>query len=96
MAAIAPDDHAAAEEIHATLLARCDGPPPDTTSLSVALRPSAHTLGELAVFLGHDDEAAAHLAQPAHHHRPVERPALGRRGPVAKDHLATTHGAAHL
>ncbi|MEU8151473.1 BTAD domain-containing putative transcriptional regulator [Nonomuraea sp. NPDC048901] len=65
MAAIALDDRAAAEEIYATLLARCDGPPPDATSLSVELRPVAHTLGELAVFLGHDDEAAAHFAQAA-------------------------------
>ncbi|MEV0353091.1 BTAD domain-containing putative transcriptional regulator [Nonomuraea sp. NPDC050680] len=65
MAAIALDDRAAAEEIYATLLARRDGPPPDATSLSVELRPVAHTLGELAVFLGHDDEAAAHFAQAA-------------------------------
>ncbi|MEV4091312.1 BTAD domain-containing putative transcriptional regulator [Streptosporangium saharense] len=63
MAAIALDDRAAAKEIYATLLARCDDPPPDVTSLSVELRPVAHTLGELAAFLGHDDEAAAHFAQ---------------------------------
>ncbi|MDR8413532.1 hypothetical protein MTP10_32945 [Nonomuraea sp. 3-1Str] len=65
MAAIALDDRAAAEEIYATLLARRDDPPPDATSLSVELRPVAHTLGELAVFLGHDDEAATHFAQAA-------------------------------
>ncbi|MEV5893670.1 BTAD domain-containing putative transcriptional regulator [Nonomuraea fuscirosea] len=65
LAAIALDDRATAEEIYATLLARRDGPPPDATSLSVELRPVAHTLGELAVLLGHDDEAAAHFAQAA-------------------------------
>ncbi|MBT2207095.1 hypothetical protein [Actinomadura sp. NEAU-AAG7] len=31
----------------------------------MALRPVAHTLGELAVFLGRADEAAAHLTQAA-------------------------------
>lgn len=34
-------------------------------SLSLALRPVAHILGELAVFLGRTDEAAAHFAQAA-------------------------------
>ncbi|MFI6713205.1 BTAD domain-containing putative transcriptional regulator [Nonomuraea sp. NPDC050478] len=65
MAVIALDDRAAAEEIYAALLPHRDGPPAGVTSLAVALRPVAHTLGELAVFLGRDQEAAAHLARAA-------------------------------
>ncbi|MFD8559969.1 BTAD domain-containing putative transcriptional regulator [Streptosporangium canum] len=65
MAIVALNDRDAAEEIYATLLPHRNGPPPGAASLSLALRPVAHTLGELAVFLGHDDEAAAHFAQAA-------------------------------
>ncbi|RVW09463.1 transcriptional regulator [Prescottella agglutinans] len=65
MAIIASDDRDAAEEIYADLLPHRDGPPAGAASLSLALRPVAHTLGELALFLGRDDEAAAHFAQAA-------------------------------
>ncbi|MFB4307457.1 BTAD domain-containing putative transcriptional regulator [Actinomadura sp. GTD37] len=65
MAIVALKDCDAAEEIYATLLPYRDGPPAGATSLSVALRPVAHTLGELAVFLGRDHQAAAHFAQAA-------------------------------
>jgi DNA-binding SARP family transcriptional activator len=65
MAVIALDDRAAAEEVYAALLPHRDGPPAGATSLAVALRPVAHTLGDLAVLLGRDHEAAAHFAHAA-------------------------------
>jgi hypothetical protein len=65
MAIVALNDRDAAEEIYATLLPHLNGPPAGATSLAVALRPVAHTLGELAVLLGRDHEAAAHFAQAA-------------------------------
>ncbi|WP_242882825.1 BTAD domain-containing putative transcriptional regulator [Actinomadura litoris] len=65
MASIALDDRDAAEEIYATLLPHRDGPPAGAASLSLALRPVAHTLGELALFLGRTDEAAAHFTEAA-------------------------------
>ncbi|MET8335914.1 BTAD domain-containing putative transcriptional regulator [Streptosporangium canum] len=65
MAIVALNDRDAAEEIYATLLPHRNGPPAGAASLSVALRPVAHTLGELAVFLGRTDEAAAHFTQAA-------------------------------
>ncbi|MEU0480835.1 BTAD domain-containing putative transcriptional regulator [Streptosporangium sp. NPDC006013] len=65
MAIVALNDRDAAEEIYATLLPHRNGPPAGAASLSLALRPVAHTLGELAVFLGRTDEAAAHLTQAA-------------------------------
>ncbi|GGQ39181.1 hypothetical protein BKA00_003180 [Actinomadura coerulea] len=40
-------------------------PPAGAESVSLALRPVAHTLGELAFLLGRDDEAAARFAQAA-------------------------------
>ncbi|MFC5825501.1 BTAD domain-containing putative transcriptional regulator [Nonomuraea insulae] len=65
MAIVALNDRDAAEEIYATLLPHRDGPPAGATGLSVALRPVAHTLGELAVLLGRDHEAPAHFTQAA-------------------------------
>lgn len=65
MAIVALNDRDAAEEIYADLLPHRDGPPAGAASLSLALRPVAHTLGELALLLGRDDEAAAHFAQAA-------------------------------
>ncbi|MFF4616251.1 BTAD domain-containing putative transcriptional regulator [Nonomuraea jabiensis] len=65
MAVIALNDIGAAEECYAALLPHRDGPPAGATSLSLALRPVAHTLGELALLLGRDDEAAAHFARAA-------------------------------
>ncbi|MFI7444990.1 BTAD domain-containing putative transcriptional regulator [Nonomuraea indica] len=64
MAVIALNDRDAAEEIYAALLPHRDGPPAGAASLSLALPPVAHTLGELAVFLGRT-EAAAHFAHAA-------------------------------
>ncbi|RFU36623.1 transcriptional regulator, partial [Actinomadura logoneensis] len=65
MAAVALDDREAAEEVYAALLPHRDGPPAGAASLAVALRPVAHTLGELAVLLGRHREAAAHFAEAA-------------------------------
>ncbi|GII63835.1 hypothetical protein Skr01_39200 [Sphaerisporangium krabiense] len=65
MAVIALNDTGAAEECYAALLPHRDGPPAGATSLSLAVRPVAHTLGELALLLGRDDEAAAHFARAA-------------------------------
>ncbi|HEX6450314.1 MAG TPA: BTAD domain-containing putative transcriptional regulator, partial [Trebonia sp.] len=65
MAIVALNDRDAAEEIYADLLPYRHGPPAGAESISLALRPVAHTLGELALLLGLDDEAAAHFAQAA-------------------------------
>ncbi|WP_250574579.1 AfsR/SARP family transcriptional regulator [Nonomuraea sediminis] len=65
MAIVALNDRDAAEEIYATLLPHRNGPPAGAASLAMALRPVAHTLGELAVLLGRDHEAAAHFTQAA-------------------------------
>ncbi len=65
MAILALDDRDAAAEIYADLLPHRDGPPAGAESLSVALRPVAHTLGDLALLLGRDDEAAAHFGRAA-------------------------------
>ncbi|WP_327092702.1 AAA family ATPase [Nonomuraea sp. NBC_01738] len=64
MADVALNDRDAVEESYAALLPHRDGPPAGAASLSLALRPVAHTLGELAVFLGRS-EAAAHFTQAA-------------------------------
>ncbi|MER5424209.1 ATP-binding protein [Streptosporangium roseum] len=63
MAVVALDERDAAAELYATLLPYRDGPPAGATSLSVALHPVAHTLGELALLLGRDDEAADHFTR---------------------------------
>jgi DNA-binding SARP family transcriptional activator len=65
MAIVALNDRDAAEEIYADLLPYRDGPPAGAESVSLAWRPVAHTLGELALLLRRDDEAAAHFAQAA-------------------------------
>jgi DNA-binding SARP family transcriptional activator len=65
MAVVALNDRHLAEEIYADLLPLRDGPPAGAASLSLAVRPVAHTLGELALLLGRDDEAAAHFARAA-------------------------------
>jgi DNA-binding SARP family transcriptional activator len=64
-AAVALDDRAAAERVYADLLPHRDGPPAGAASLSLALRPVAHALGELALLLGRPDEAADHFARAA-------------------------------
>ncbi|MFC7449803.1 BTAD domain-containing putative transcriptional regulator [Rhodococcus daqingensis] len=65
MAIIASNDRDAAEQVYADLLPHRDGPPAGAESVSLAVRPVAHTLGELALLLGRDDEAAAHFARAA-------------------------------
>ncbi|MDQ0383011.1 AfsR/SARP family transcriptional regulator [Amycolatopsis thermophila] len=65
MAIVALNDRDAAEKIYAELLPHRDGPPAGAESLSLALRPVAHTLGDLAALLGRADEAAAHFARAA-------------------------------
>ncbi len=65
MAILALGDRAAAEQIYTNLLPHRDGPPAGAESLSLAVRPVAHTLGELARFLGREDEAAEHYARAA-------------------------------
>ncbi|TVT20268.1 AAA family ATPase, partial [Amycolatopsis rhizosphaerae] len=65
MAIVALNDRDAAEEIYADLLPHRDGPPAGAVSLSLALRPVAHTLGEVALLLGRTDEAADHFARAA-------------------------------
>ena len=65
MAVVALNDRDAAEKIYADLLPHRDGPPAGAESISLAVRPVAHTLGELALLLGRADEAAAHFAQAA-------------------------------
>ncbi|UFS99226.1 AfsR/SARP family transcriptional regulator [Nocardia huaxiensis] len=65
LAAIAANDRDAAEQSYADLLPHRDGPPAGAESVSLALRPVAHTLGELALFLGRTDAAAAHFTRAA-------------------------------
>lgn len=65
MAILAVGDRAAAEQSYTDLLPHRDGPPAGAESLSLAVRPVAHTLGELAHFLGRTDDAAAHFARAA-------------------------------
>ncbi|MEV0632649.1 BTAD domain-containing putative transcriptional regulator [Nonomuraea wenchangensis] len=64
MAAVALNDRDAAEEIYTALLPHRDGPPAGAANLAVALRPVAHTLGELALLLGRP-EATAHFTRAA-------------------------------
>ncbi|HEY2673966.1 MAG TPA: BTAD domain-containing putative transcriptional regulator [Rugosimonospora sp.] len=62
MALIAIGDTPAAENMYQVLLPLRDQLP-GTASLSLAMRPVAHTLGDLARFLGRPEEAAAHYAR---------------------------------
>ncbi|MFE5560078.1 BTAD domain-containing putative transcriptional regulator [Streptomyces sp. NPDC056544] len=57
-------ERAGAEELYAALLPYRDAPPP-SSGFTVAVRPVARTLGELAVLLGREDEAAGHFARAA-------------------------------
>ncbi|MFC9456585.1 hypothetical protein ACFV90_01145 [Streptomyces sp. NPDC059904] len=51
-----------AEELYASLLPYRDAPPP-STGFTVATRPVAYTLGELALLLGRKGDAADHFAR---------------------------------
>ncbi|MFA7762679.1 hypothetical protein [Streptomyces sp. NRRL S-448] len=55
-------ERAGAEELYAALLPYRDAPPP-SSGFTVAVRPVARTLGEPAVLLGREDEAAGHFAR---------------------------------
>ncbi|WP_033217476.1 BTAD domain-containing putative transcriptional regulator [Streptomyces virginiae] len=55
-------ERAGAEELYAALLPYRDAPPV-SSGFTVAVRPVARTLGELAVLLGREDEAAGHFAR---------------------------------
>jgi len=61
LAVMAVDDRPAAAGMYQTLRPLRDQLP-GTLSLSLAMRPVAHTLGDLAVFLGRPQDAAAHFA----------------------------------
>ncbi|WP_030765960.1 MULTISPECIES: ATP-binding protein, partial [unclassified Streptomyces] len=57
-------ERAGAEELYEALLPYRDAPPV-SSGFTVAVRPVARTLGELAVLLGREDEAAGHFARAA-------------------------------
>ncbi|WP_245401169.1 BTAD domain-containing putative transcriptional regulator [Nocardia albiluteola] len=65
LAIVALHDRAAAAAIYLELLPHRAGPPAGAESVALALRPVAHTLGELALLLGRDDDAAAHFTKAA-------------------------------
>ncbi|MEV0684849.1 BTAD domain-containing putative transcriptional regulator [Nocardia sp. NPDC050378] len=65
LALIAVNDRDGAETVYTDLLPHRDGPPAGAESVSLAVRPVAYVLGELAQFLGRGEEAAAHFAQAA-------------------------------
>ncbi|MFG2622618.1 BTAD domain-containing putative transcriptional regulator [Streptomyces sp. NPDC048507] len=57
-------ENTGAEELYAALLPYRNAPPP-TPGFTVAVRPVARTLGELALLLGRPQEAAPHFARAA-------------------------------
>ncbi|RMI33702.1 transcriptional regulator [Nocardia stercoris] len=64
-AIIALDEHGAAEDTYTALLPHRNSPPAGAASLSLALHPVAHTLGDLALYLRRFDEATAHFTLAA-------------------------------
>ncbi|WP_406733237.1 BTAD domain-containing putative transcriptional regulator [Streptomyces sp. NBC_01794] len=64
MAMVTLGEKTGAEELYASLLPYRDAPPP-SSGFTVAIRPVAYTLGELARLLGRDSEAATHFARAA-------------------------------
>ncbi|MBP0455384.1 AAA family ATPase [Kitasatospora sp. RG8] len=64
MATVALGEEERADELYSTLLPHRDAPPP-SSGFTLAIRPVAYTLGELARLLGRDAEAAAHFAHAA-------------------------------
>ncbi|MCY0935139.1 BTAD domain-containing putative transcriptional regulator [Streptomyces sp. H34-S4] len=62
MTLVALGERHGAQELYEALLPYADAPPP-SSGLTVAMRPVAYTLGELAVLLGREPEAAAHFAR---------------------------------
>ncbi|MFI5638182.1 BTAD domain-containing putative transcriptional regulator [Streptomyces goshikiensis] len=64
MTLVALGERRGAPELYAELLPYRDAPPP-AAGFTLATRPVAHTLGELAGLLGRESEAAAHFAVAA-------------------------------
>ncbi|MFD9469655.1 BTAD domain-containing putative transcriptional regulator [Streptomyces goshikiensis] len=64
MTLVALGERRGAPELYADLLPYRDAPPP-AAGFTLATRPVAHTLGELAELLGREAEAAAHFAAAA-------------------------------
>ncbi|WP_327321449.1 hypothetical protein OG735_02405 [Streptomyces sp. NBC_01210] len=64
MAMVGIGEKKGAEELYASLLPYRDAPPP-SSGFTLAIRPVAYTLGELARLVGRDDEAATHFARAA-------------------------------
>ncbi|PWK75169.1 transcriptional regulator [Streptomyces sp. CG 926] len=64
MTLVALGERAGAEELYAALLPYREAPPV-SSGFTVAVRPVARTLGELAVLLGREGEAAGHFARAA-------------------------------
>ncbi|MFB7161609.1 BTAD domain-containing putative transcriptional regulator [Streptomyces sp. NPDC056242] len=62
MTLVALGETRGAEELYASLLPYRDAPPP-SSGFTVATRPVAYTLGELALLLGRKGDAAAHFAR---------------------------------
>ncbi|MFJ9338577.1 BTAD domain-containing putative transcriptional regulator [Streptomyces sp. NPDC101733] len=64
MTLVALGESRGAKELYAELLPYRDAPPP-SSGFTVAVRPVAYTLGELAALLGRDADAAGHFARSA-------------------------------
>ncbi|MFE2285221.1 BTAD domain-containing putative transcriptional regulator [Streptomyces sp. NPDC059443] len=64
MTLVALGEKRGAQELYEALLPYADAPPP-SSGFTVAMRPVAYSLGELAVLLGRESEAAAHFARSA-------------------------------
>ncbi|MFI9554466.1 BTAD domain-containing putative transcriptional regulator [Nonomuraea endophytica] len=65
MAMVALDEREGARELYDALLPHAGGPPAGAGSMSVALPPPAHTLGQLARLLGEEGTARAHFTRAA-------------------------------
>ncbi|MFD0568433.1 hypothetical protein ACFQ0T_03030 [Kitasatospora gansuensis] len=64
MAMVMTGETGGAAELYEALLPYRDAPPP-AAGFTVAIRPVAETLGELAALLGREAEARAHFARAA-------------------------------
>lgn len=62
MTLVALGEKQGARELYEALLPYADAPPP-SSGFTVAMRPVAYTLGELAVLLGDESGAASHFAR---------------------------------
>jgi hypothetical protein len=88
MAVVALGEHGAATDLYATLLPYRDATLAGVSSLSLAMRPVGHTLGELARLLGREEAATTHFTEAvtvaqgwrAPHWVAAARAALGNAG----------------